>query len=139
MSRAGHTAYQRAQSACKDFYGSTLMQSAVAVLIVANCFVRINDVEMQPDLDTEFNKNLEQLDLMFTSVFTIELCMNMFANWTFRLNCCVPAFFLDNWNNCKSPALCLYVRVCVRDVHVNTCVYIQTYMQAHKTNKYTYT
>ena len=63
MSRAGHTAYQRAQSACKDFYGSTLMQSAVAVLIVANCFVRINDVEMQPDLDTEFNKNLEQLDL----------------------------------------------------------------------------
>ena len=24
--------------------------------------------------------------------------MNMFANWTFDEDCCMPAFFLDGWN-----------------------------------------
>ena len=74
------------------------MQFVVAVLIVANFFVRIVDMEMQPEEDTPFARTLEYVDLAFTITSAIELVMNMFANWTFDDDCCMPAFFLDGWN-----------------------------------------
>ena len=90
--------YQRAQRLCGEFYGSTLLQSIVAVLIVANMLVQIVDVEIHPDPESELSANLESMDMMFTIVFTVELAMNMFANWTFADDCFVPAFFLDGWS-----------------------------------------
>jgi len=92
------TTYLRAQTVCREMYSSTFMQGAVAVLIVANFVIRIVDVEVQPAQDTDFAKHLEQLDLAFTIVFALELAMNMFANWTFEENSCMPLFFLDGWN-----------------------------------------
>lgn len=92
------TGYQRAQMAAQELYASTVMQSCVALLIVANFVVRIVDVEMLPEPGTEYSNTLEQVDFMFTLVFAAELLINMFANWTFMDNCFVPGFFLDGWN-----------------------------------------
>ena len=60
--------------------------------------VQIVDVEIHPDPESELSANLESMDMMFTIVFTVELAMNMFANWTFADDCFVPAFFLDGWS-----------------------------------------
>jgi hypothetical protein len=90
--------HQRAQRLCGALYGSTLLQSIVAVLIVANMLVQVVDVEIHPAPESELSAQLESVDMMFTIVFAVELAMNMFANWTFADDCCMPAFFLDGWS-----------------------------------------
>lgn len=96
--RSKQSAYERAQHVCGEIYGSTWIQSFVAVLIVANMIVQIIDVEIHPAPGSDMAINLDRVDYMFTIVFAIELAMNLFANWTFSEDCCVPSFFLDGWN-----------------------------------------
>ena len=61
--------YRRAQLLCGEMYGSTWIQSFVAVLIVANMMVQIVDVEIHPAPESELSSNLDRVDLMFTIVF----------------------------------------------------------------------
>ena len=92
------SATERVQHKCRILYTSTIMQTCVAVLIVANFFIRIIDVEVMAEEGSEMAQNLETVDLCFTVVFALELCLNMFGRWTFEEGNCVPDFFLDAWN-----------------------------------------
>jgi hypothetical protein len=68
--------YRRAQLLCGEMYGSTWIQSFVAVLIVANMMVQIVDVEIHPAPESELSSNLDRVDLMFTIVFAgVCLCL----------------------------------------------------------------
>ena len=84
---------------CHTVYNSKVGQNAVAAVIVANFALRIVDVELKPEEQSEqLETILDEAEDAFTVFFVIELFMNIFAHWTFEEDSCTPVFFHDGWN-----------------------------------------
>ncbi|EKX49828.1 hypothetical protein GUITHDRAFT_104223 [Guillardia theta CCMP2712] len=89
--RAGSTAFQRFQAKVAAFYSSNAVQGFVAVLIFANFIANAIESEIKPAEGTQVAKNFSTLDLIFTILFTIELCLNLLASWFWP-------FVQDGWS-----------------------------------------
>eukprot|EP00960_Hanusia_phi_P075152 768380-Hanusia_phi.AAC.4 len=87
---------QRLQARLSLFYNSKRMQVVVAVLIALNFASTATLLQMRPELneepyDPQVLQWLEQIDQIFTILFTIELLLNIAAHW-------FKAFVSNGWN-----------------------------------------
>jgi hypothetical protein len=81
---------QRAQEALRAWYASDPIQIVVAVLIVANFLANAAQTEILPSKEDKAYQLFQDMDLFFTYVFTVELAVNLAANWFWP-------FFTDGW------------------------------------------
>jgi len=82
-----------AQLAVKRYYETAVSQWLVAAVIVLNFLVTVAEKEIDP-----FERSIQQLpvlwlglDITFTTIFVVELIINMYANW-------LCLFWLSGWN-----------------------------------------
>ena len=73
------------------FYESNPVQILVAVLIFANFIANAAQSELNPPDNTRGSDFFGALDVAFTYIFTVELVVNLLANWFW-------AFFLNGWS-----------------------------------------
>ncbi|EKX51123.1 hypothetical protein GUITHDRAFT_134639 [Guillardia theta CCMP2712] len=76
----------------KLFYDSDFLQYLVALFIFLNFLTNVLQSEISPTTDNSKTAALfDNLDLCFTVIFTVELVVNMTANW-------FKPFFESGWN-----------------------------------------
>ena len=90
-----YNVYLRIKNAVSDVYNHELMQMVMAFVILLSFVNNVLEVQLDPGATKkqrpEQDLAFQHIDLAFTLVFLLELCVNLFVNW-FR------AFWQDLWN-----------------------------------------
>lgn len=86
-------AYLKVKNAVRDVFNRDLTQACMAVVILLSFVNNVLEVQMDPGAELRQDGTLlfERVDLAFTIVFVLELCVNLFVNWFY-------AFWRDVWN-----------------------------------------
>lgn len=95
LTKPGDGILAKTRRKAKAFYEGDTVQMFVAFLIVTAFICSIASAEILPDLSPEELKGaesvLDQIEFVYTILFTIELALNFFANY-------FVAFFKSSWN-----------------------------------------
>lgn len=62
-------------------YNNIFFQSFCVVLIVINFMLNVIEAQVRPLEKSPMHTTLQSLDLLLTILFTVELTLNLFANW----------------------------------------------------------
>lgn len=81
---------RRRGEACAKFYANLYIQCFVAFLICANFLTNIVEKQIDP-FGRKYTPTFEAFDLVYNVCFTIELFINLYANWFFD-------FWRSGWN-----------------------------------------
>jgi hypothetical protein len=84
-------AWQAFQARLAASYNSHLTQLLVGMLIVGNFVLTATRMQIHPEEGSEMERHFEMGDLVFTLIFTFELCINLIAHWW-------APFWMDGWN-----------------------------------------
>jgi voltage-gated sodium channel len=79
------------QQRLSDLYNSHICQGLVMTLVITNFSISLAEAEIVPDEGSSLHKTLEDVDIMFTALFAIELAVNMAAHWFWE-------FWSSSWN-----------------------------------------
>eukprot|EP00960_Hanusia_phi_P003962 116421-Hanusia_phi.AAC.1 len=79
------------QKRIKKTYSSVVCQGFIAILIVLNFLVNIVEKQINPEESSNGAALFNNLDIFFTVIFTVELLLNITANFFWN-------FVLDGWN-----------------------------------------
>jgi voltage-gated sodium channel len=74
----------------KSVYTSNAFQAGAATAIFINFTCNVLEAEVNPEHGTTARAILENFDFAFVIIFTMELCVNIFANW-------MKDFITDAW------------------------------------------
>jgi hypothetical protein len=75
------TLIRRMQRGVRRFYNMQAMQWLIASFIFANFVLNVVQAELQPADNSDLQAFFDRCDEFFTIIFSIEICINLFANW----------------------------------------------------------
>ena len=75
----------------RHFYDSNYVQNFVAILLVINFGINVYDAESQPQPGTKTRLLLDEIDNVFTAIYSIELLVNVYTHWFW-------SFFTNKWS-----------------------------------------
>ena len=76
---------------CKEIYESDTVQFSVGFIIFLNFLCSVLNYELLPQPGSHLDNLFNIFEIVFLSIFSVELALNMFANWFFP-------FVTDGWN-----------------------------------------
>lgn len=85
------SAPRKAQKFVKQIFDSNAFQIFGAVLVLVNFLCNATEAEVNPEKGSTWETTLANFDIAFAVLFTIELSINIFANW-------FKTFIYDAWN-----------------------------------------
>mmetsp|Transcript_42423 Transcript_42423/g.86731 ORF Transcript_42423/g.86731 Transcript_42423/m.86731 type:complete len:381 (+) Transcript_42423:198-1340(+) len=83
--------FERSQERVRRVFHSVHFQSTVALLILANFIAHAAQHQLRPEEGSAMHRTLETLDVAFTGLFTVEVCLNAYGHWA-------RPFFSDAWS-----------------------------------------
>ena len=75
------TALACAQQAAKDFLNHWIVQLFVTICILGNFVQNALQVQYNPEEGSDLDLQFKAIDLALVVIFTVELLLNMLANW----------------------------------------------------------
>jgi hypothetical protein len=81
LRQAGPGIMEKAKYRLRQAYHSVLVQSSVAILIFLSFLSNIMQSELGGNGDSPYDKLFDNLEFLFTVLFTVELCVNMLAHY----------------------------------------------------------
>ena len=110
------------QGKLAKIFDSALFQGFMALLILMNFILSAVQLQIHPESGTQMYRNFENVDLLFTLIFTAELVLNLLAHWFWP-------FWSSGWNVfgdclllCVLACVCLFA--CVPEWHssIHSCI-----------------
>ena len=79
------------QGRIATIFNSTLFQGFMALLILLNFILSAVQLQIHPESGTQMYRDFENVDMLFTMIFTFELGLNLLAHWFWP-------FWSSGWN-----------------------------------------
>jgi hypothetical protein len=91
LAQSHKTQFNKIQWVMQEVCASSPMQYIPALLVVGNFILNVIQFEILPQTGSKVQEKFDKTDIVFTSLFCIELSMNMIAQWW-------KTFWSSYWN-----------------------------------------